>query len=36
MLKLFPERIRSTFSRPDDRAGTTMPANFVVNRAEDS
>ena len=34
-IKLFPARIRATFTRPDDRTGTTAPANFEVNHPED-
>ncbi len=34
-LKLIPARIRTTFSRPEDPSGTTVPAAWNAIRAED-
>jgi hypothetical protein len=34
-LKLLPARIRTTFMRPEDRTGKTVPAGFTVHRPED-
>ena len=34
-LKLFPARIRSTFTRRDDPTGTTVPADFTVRTSRD-
>ena len=34
-IKLIPPRVRTTFSRPDDPTGTTAPARWAANRAED-
>jgi formylglycine-generating enzyme required for sulfatase activity len=34
-LKLFPARIRSTFTRRDDPTGTTVPADFAVRDPRD-
>jgi len=34
-LKLIPARIRATFSRQEDRTGTTVPANWAASRPED-
>ncbi len=34
-LKLIPARIRSTFARPEDPSGTTVPATWSLAREED-
>jgi hypothetical protein len=34
-VKLIPPRIRTTFARPEDRTGTTVPATWTAARAED-
>ena len=34
-LKLMPARIRTTFIRPDDPTGTTVPVHWNANKAED-
>ena len=34
-LKLWPARIRTTFARPEDRSGRTVPDDFTLTRAED-
>jgi formylglycine-generating enzyme required for sulfatase activity len=34
-VKLIPPRIRTSFARPEDRAGTTVPATWSASRPED-